>query len=277
MRSCSPCRSSPTGRLAAARLAARVGPARLPLVVRHLHHDLAICGWRMRSSRTVSSPPRRRSCTDARVRVLATRRAREGLRLVADAIHFAIETGDLAHRAAAHHAAAEVWGRHGDTVEALRHAAVRCVSTAHPHPVARGVRVEPGRQLRGRLGDFELAHRSYEAALSLFRAHRYRPGEATILDSLGRLADAVGHTEALRLPARPRAAHELGDTYAAPRPWSGSVRRIGRSTRTAGRHGMAAGAASVPDAAPDRRRGTRRMPAGPAESRCRTVDGSSWS
>jgi tetratricopeptide (TPR) repeat protein len=79
-----------------------------------------------------------------------------------------------------------------------------------------------------RLGDFELARRTYEAALSLFRAHHDRPGEATILDSLGRLASTVGHTEALgHYQHAVVLRHELGATYAAAE----TLERLGATYR----------------------------------------------
>ena len=78
-----------------------------------------------------------------------------------------------------------------------------------------------------------------EPALSLFSAHRYRPGEATILDSLGRLADAVGHTEALGHYQRAfELRQELGDTYAAAE----TLERLGQTYRALDQHNRARGA-----------------------------------
>ncbi|WP_211763719.1 ATP-binding protein [Kutzneria sp. CA-103260] len=196
----------------------------------HLHHDLAI--WRLGYEAVEGVAE---SAAKAIVhQMLGYAYSRLGvhaqaLRFVADAIHFAVETGNLAYRAAAHHAAAQVWGRHGDTVEALRHAAAALrIYRAVRTPLREAFALNMVGNFAARLGDFELARGTYEAALSLFRAHHHRLGEATILDSLGRLADAVGHTEALGHYQHALVLlQELGDTYAAAE----TLERLGQTYR----------------------------------------------
>jgi tetratricopeptide (TPR) repeat protein len=196
----------------------------------HLHHDLTI--WRLayEAVEHIAEPVAKAIVHQ----MLGYAYSRLGvhdkaLRFVADGIHYAVETDNVAHRAAAHHAAAQVWGRHGDIAEALRHAAAALrIYRAIQTPLREAFALNIVGTFAARLGDFELARRSYETALDLFREHGYRPGEATILDSLGRLADAVGHTEALRhyqhaLVLR----HELGDTYAAAE----TLERLGQTYR----------------------------------------------
>lgn len=208
----------------------------------HLYHDLAI--WRLAYEAVEHiAEPAAKTIVHQMLGYAYSRLGvhDKAVRFIADAIHYAVETGDLAHRAGAHHAAAQVWGRHGDTVEALRHAAAALrIYRAIRTPLREAWALNMVGNFAARLGDFELARRSYEAALGLFRAHPHRPdhrlGEATILDSLGRLASAVGHTEALghyqhALVAR----HELGDTYAAAE----TLERLGQSYHALDQHSRA--------------------------------------
>ncbi|MEV6610619.1 NB-ARC domain-containing protein [Kutzneria sp. NPDC051319] len=196
----------------------------------HLHHDLTI--WQLAHEVVrESDDPVAKSIVHQMLGYAYSRLGmhRQALRFVADAIHFAGATGNHAHRAAAYHAAARVWGHQGDTVEALRHAAaaLRIYRVSHS-PLREAFALNMIGNFASRLGDFELAQRSYEQALSLFRTHHYRPGEAMILDSLGRMAAAVGHTEALGHYQRALVLRqELGDTYATAE----TLERLGQTYR----------------------------------------------
>ncbi|HTI25915.1 MAG TPA: tetratricopeptide repeat protein [Kutzneria sp.] len=207
----------------------------------HLHHDLAI--WRLAHEAVDGiDEPAAKAIVHQMLGYAYSRLGvhQQALRLVADAIHFAGETDSLAHKAAAHHAAAQAWGHQGDTAEALRHAAAALrIYRAIRAPLREAFALNLIGNFAVRLGDFDLARRSYEPALSLFSAHRYRPGEATILDSLGRLADAVGHTEALGHYQRAfELRQELGDTYAAAE----TLERLGQTYRALDQHNRARGA-----------------------------------
>jgi tetratricopeptide (TPR) repeat protein len=204
----------------------------------HLHHDLAI--WQLAFDAVEgTADPAAKAIVHQMLANAYSRLGvhRQALRLVADAIHFASETNSRAHRAAAHHAAAQVWGNQGDTVEGLRHAAAALrIYRAIRAPLREAFALNLIGNFAVRLGDFELARRSYEPALSLFSAHHYRPGEATILDSLGRLAEAVGHTEALEHYQQAFVLRqELGDTYAAAE----TLERLGQTYRALDQNGRA--------------------------------------